>query len=77
MINYAQDLSSAYSRGGIAEADRFAGLSQVGNTRVTGRAYSWMQDRDYYHPGGDFVKIPNSHGGSLGGNRFSTLKDRK
>ncbi|MBN1512136.1 MAG: hypothetical protein JXB13_08985 [Phycisphaerae bacterium] len=77
LIDYAQGLSSAYFRGGIDEADRFAGLSHVGNTRVTGRAYSWMQDRDYYHPGGDFVKIPDAEDGSLGGNRFSTLKERK
>jgi len=77
LINYAQGLSSAYFSGGIKEADTFAGLSRVGRTSVTGRAYSWMQDRDYYHPGGDFVKIPNTQGGSLGGNRFSTLKERK
>ncbi len=77
LINYAQELSTAYFKGGIKEADKFAGISRVGATPVTGRAYSWMQDRDRYHPGGDYVKIPDSKKGSLGGNRFSTLKERK
>jgi hypothetical protein len=77
LLAYGQGLAAAYFRGGIREADRFAKLSAIGEIRVTGRAYSWMQDRDYYDPGGDFVKMDNAQGGSLGGNRFSTLKDRK
>jgi hypothetical protein len=77
LMTYGQDLADAYFRGGIKEADRFAALSSVGRLKVTGRAYSWMTDRDYYHPGGDFVKIPDSSEGSLGGNRFSTLKERR
>ena len=76
LFEYGQGLADAYFRGGIKEADQFAGLSSVGRIQVTGRAYSWMTDRDYYHPGGDFVKIPDVDGGSLGGNRFSTLKER-
>jgi len=77
LMTYGQGLADAYFQGGIREADRFAGLSNVGSIRVTGRAYSWMTDRDYYHPGGDFVKIPDASSGSLGGTRFSTLKERK
>ena len=77
LLNYGQDLANAYFKGGIKEADRFAGITRVGNTKVTGRAYSWMTDKDYYHPGGDFVKISNAQDGSLGGNRFSTVKERK
>ena len=77
LMEYGQGLSDAYFNGGIREADRFAALERVDRIRVTGRAYSWMTDRDYYHPGGDFVKIPDVSGGSLGGNRFSTLKERK
>jgi hypothetical protein len=76
LLNYAQGLASAYMRGGVEEADRFAALSHVSGTPVTGRAYSWMTDRDYYSPGGNFVKIPNADGGVLGGNRFFTLKKR-
>jgi len=41
---------------------------------VTGRAYSWMTDVDSYHPGGNFVSIPSTDDGSLGGNRFFTLR---
>lgn len=74
LLNYGQGLADAYERGGIEEADRFAALNQVGSIRVTGRAYSWMTDKDYYNPGGNFVKIPDSNEGSLGGNRFFTLK---
>jgi hypothetical protein len=74
LLNYGQGLSSAYVRGGIEEADRFAGISVVNRTPVTGRAYSWMTDRDCYNPGGNFVAIPDAQGGSPGGNRFYTLR---
>ena len=77
LINYAQGLSDSYFRGGIEESDRFAKLKKVNGTPVTGHAYSWMTDRSFYHPGGDFIKIPDAKGGSIGGNRFSTLKDRE
>ncbi|MDD2237030.1 MAG: hypothetical protein PHG65_07475 [Kiritimatiellae bacterium] len=79
LLNYAQGLATAYVQGGIEEADRFAGLRVIGTQPVTGRAYSWMADADYYAPGGDSVKIPDAHEGSLGGNRFFTLeqKDKK
>lgn len=75
LITYAQGLADAYLKGGINEADRFAGLERIGPVRVTGRAYSWMTDRDIYNPGGNFVKIPNAQQGSLGGNRFFTLRE--
>ncbi|MBS0197834.1 MAG: hypothetical protein JSR77_13850 [Planctomycetes bacterium] len=77
LLKYAEDLSTAYVRGGIGAADRFAGLSDVNGTYVTGRAYSWMTDCDGYNPGGNFVRIPDADGGSLGGNRFFTLKKLK
>ncbi len=74
LINYARGLAESYLRGGIAEADRFAAIRRIGSVPVTGGGYSWMTDRDYYHPGGNFVKIPNSMEGSLGNNRFFTLR---
>jgi len=74
LINYAQGLADAYIKGGLKEADRFASLDEVNRIPVTGRAYSWMTDRDYYNPGGNFMKIPDADEGSLGGNRFFTLK---
>jgi hypothetical protein len=74
LLNYAQGLARSYVSGGIEEADRYAGLKQVGTMRVTGHAYSWMTDVDSYHPGGNFVSIPDAKDGSLGGNRFFTLR---
>ena len=76
LLDYAQGLASAYTSGGMKEADRFASLQNVGSIQVTGRAYSWMTDKDIYNPGGTFVKIPDSKSGSLGGNRFFTLKKK-
>jgi hypothetical protein len=74
LLGYAQGLASAYMKGGLKEADRFAMLDDIKNVPVTGRAYSWMTDMDQYHPGGNFVKIPNDLGGAPGGNRFYTLR---
>jgi hypothetical protein len=74
LLNHAQGLARAYVKNGIEEADRYAGLKQVGPLNVTGHAYSWMTDVDSYHPGGNFVSIPDADDGSLGGNRFFTLR---
>ena len=74
LLNYGQGLARAYIHGGIEEADRFAGLQFVGTIPVTGHAYSWMTDINNYHPGGNFVSIPSSDEGALGGNRFFTLR---
>jgi hypothetical protein len=74
LLNHAQGLAAAYFKAGIEGADRYARLTRVGPVEVTGRAYSWMTDVDNYHPGGNFVTIPSSDAGSLGGNRFFTLR---
>tara|TARA_R100000027_G_scaffold63666_2_gene56541 strand:- start:7069 stop:7776 length:708 start_codon:yes stop_codon:yes gene_type:complete len=74
LLNYAQSLADAYESGGIQEAERFAGLRRIQQIPVTGRAYSWMTNSDAYHPGGNFVRIPDSLSGQLGGNRFFTLR---
>ena len=74
LLNYAQNLARTYLASGMNEADIFAGISRVGNLSVTGRGYSWMTDRDYYSPGGNYIKISNEQKGSLGGNRFFTLR---
>ena len=74
LLNFGQGLASAYLAGGIPGADRFAGLTRVDRVAVTGRAFSWMTGRDYYHPGGNFVTIPDGLQGLLGGNRFYTLR---
>jgi hypothetical protein len=74
LINFAQGLARAYFKDGISGADRFAALKNIGPVTVTGHAYSWMTDVDCYHPGGNFVTIPSSDQGELGGNRFFTLR---
>jgi hypothetical protein len=74
LLNHGQGLATAYMKGGLSEADRFAGLTRVRQVPVTGRAYSWMTDMDCYNPGGNFVKIPDDLGGAPGGNRFYTLR---
>lgn len=74
LLNHGQGLARAYVKDGIEGADRYAGLKRVGPVQVTGYAYSWMTDVDSYHPGGNFVSIPSAEQGSLGGNRFFTLR---
>ena len=74
LIDYAQGLADAYVEEGMVGADQFAGLTVIGRTAVTGRAYSWMTDMDYYNPGGNYIRIPDNLNGSLGGNRFFTLR---
>ena len=76
LLSYAQGLSRTYVKSGMREADRFARLRQLGPVPVTGRAYSWMTNQGCYHPGGSYVRVPDRHGGCLGGNRFFTLRKR-
>ena len=71
---YAQGLADAYGKDGIRGADRYAGLTEANRVAVTGRAYSWMTDKDCYAPGGNFVKIPDQNEGSLGGNSIRAAK---
>jgi hypothetical protein len=77
LLDHGAALATEYVRERLAEPDRFAGLLQFGSTPVTGRAYSWMTDRDYYNPGGSYLRIPDQFEGVLGGNRFFTLKRRE
>ncbi len=76
LLDYAQALASAYFKGVSPSPDLFAGITRIPPNKVAGRAYGWMTDQDYYHPGGDFVRIPDRLGGRLGGNRFFTLVRR-
>lgn len=77
LIQYAQELATAYTRGGMPDADIYAAIHRIGPARVTGRAYSWMTGQDIYHPGGCFIRIPDDMRGLLGGNRFYTLQARE
>lgn len=73
LLNYAQALASAYVAGTVPAPDLFAGITRIPPKKVTGHAYAWMADQECYHPGGDFVRIPDRLRGRLGGNRFYTL----
>jgi hypothetical protein len=77
LLQYAEDLADAYVKDGVVGADGFAQLARVNGIPVTGRAYAWMSDRAGRHPGGNFVKITDDADGSLGGNRFFTLRKLK
>ncbi|MBK1857910.1 hypothetical protein [Cerasicoccus arenae] len=74
LLDYAITISNEYFDGELHLTDRFGSLARVGSIAVTGGSYSWMTNRPKFHPGGYFVKIPNSDDGVLGGNRFFTLK---
>lgn len=74
MLNHAVEVANGYTRSAAAPKDLFVGLAWVEGIAVTGRAYSWMTDQSYFHPGGNFVRIPGTQSGSHGGNRFFTLR---
>ncbi|MGB0257651.1 MAG: hypothetical protein ACPGES_03260 [Coraliomargarita sp.] len=75
LLNHGTKLSTSYVAKLRRPENLFVNLRTIDTTPVTGRAYSWMTDRHYYHSGGRFVRIPNKLNGSLGGNRFFTLQD--
>ncbi len=74
LLNHAVNVANTYARKKVGPSDPFLNLTRVNGKSVTGRAYSWMTDQSYYHPGGNFVRIPDGQSGSLGGNRFYTLR---
>ena len=76
LLAYAQTLATDYLAGKKPSPDLYAKIIRIPPKNVTGRAYGWMTDQDYYHPGGDFVRIPDHMRGRLGGNRFYTLARR-
>jgi hypothetical protein len=74
LLDHAGKLSTEYVRKTLAAPDRFASVTRVEGVATTGGAYAWMTDEVRYHPGGNFVRIPDEQQGSLGGNRFFTLR---
>lgn len=77
LICYAQSLATSYlDEGNVPKPDPYAAITYIPPQPVTGSAYAWMTDQEYYHPGGDFIRIPNQLRGRLGGNRFYTLRKR-
>jgi len=76
LLNHAVTVSSEYTRKTTTPYDPYARLTAIQSIPVTGRAYSWMTDQSFYHPGGNFIRIPDSSQGAHGGNRFFSLRSR-
>jgi hypothetical protein len=76
LLNYAVSTSKDYLKGKRIE-EMYINLKVIPPHKVTGRAYSWMTDGLSFHPGGKYISIPDKDKGSLGGNRFFTLKKLK
>ena len=75
LLDYAYAIAHGYVEGNaLPFADPFAGLTHLSPDDVTGSPYGWMTDDPAFHPGGNFIRIPDDFGGSLGGNRFFTLR---
>jgi hypothetical protein len=75
LISYAKRLGEAYFSSGPDGANLFAEIRKIDGINVTGSAYSWMTDEARFAPGGNYVRIPDSYRGGLGGNRFFTLRE--
>ena len=76
LLNYAAEISKSYLKG-KSIGDMYVNLKYIHPHKVTGRAYSWMTDHLSFNPGGNYVSIPDKDDGSLGGNRFFTLRKLK
>jgi hypothetical protein len=76
LLEHAASLARDYSRGTMSCRDPHADVRVVKGVPATGRAYAWMTDEPQYNPGGNFLRIPDDQEGSLGGNRFFTLRKK-
>lgn len=76
VLNHAVSLARNYISSPNIVTDPFASLTFIKPYHVTSRGYSWMTDAGNYHPGGDFIYIPDVYNGIQGGNRFFTLRKR-
>lgn len=77
LLAYARELAEAYAVALALPFEKpFHSLSNLPpeTPSVTGSPYGWMTDAPEFHPGGNFVRIPDECGGTLGGNRFYTLR---
>jgi hypothetical protein len=74
LLEHAATLARGYTSGALACRDPHKDVRAVNGVSATGRAYSWMADEPQYNPGGNFLRIPDDQEGSLGGNRFFTLR---
>lgn len=74
LIDFAANIAEGYIEKKSAVEDLFASLRTVSRVPVTGRTYAWMTNIHHINPGGNYVVIPRHDRGTLGGNRFFTLR---
>ena len=74
LIEFAEKTADDYLNNGSSVEDLFASIHSIRRVPVTGRAYAWMTNVHHVNPGGNFVVIPPDERGTLGGNRFFTLR---
>jgi hypothetical protein len=74
LLNYGIQIATDFVKTHKNIQDIYKELRKVGSIPVTGYGYSWMTDTGRHAPGGNYIKIPNQNRGSLGCNRFFTLK---
>jgi hypothetical protein len=74
LLKHPATLARGYTSGALSCRDPHKGVQAVNGVAATGRAYAWMTDEPQYNPGGNFLRIPDDQEGSLGGNRFFTLR---
>jgi hypothetical protein len=74
LLEHAAAIARDYAAGKLACRDPHEDVQIVDGVPATGRAYAWMTDEPQHDPGGNFLRIPDDQEGSLGGNRFFTLR---
>ena len=74
LLKHPATLARGYTSGALSCRDPHRDVQVVNGVAATGRAYAWMTDEPQYNPGGNFLRIPDDQEGSLGGNRFFTLR---
>jgi hypothetical protein len=74
LLRHAVTISTDYANGRFRRANIHASIQTVNGVPATGRAYAWMTDVPRFHPGGNYLRIPDAQRGALGGNRFFTLR---
>lgn len=74
LLDHAVRLATTYVHDRLACPDPHAPVRRVQGISATGSAFAWMTDEQRFHPGGNFLRIPDDQQGALGGNRFFTLR---
>lgn len=74
LVEFAATVPKDYFEKNSSVEDMYANLRTVRQVPVTGRAYAWMTNIHHLNPGGNFIVVPTQDQGTLGGNRFFTLR---